>query len=249
MIVSIESPADLAALQHIGQIVGEILQVLRASVQPGVTTAKLDAIAGEEMKKRGAQSSPKVVYQFPGEMCISVNDEVVHGVPGSRQLKNGDIVKLDLTAQKDGYVADACISVAVGEISGRAQKLMACAERAFQQALTVARAGNAVNEIGRIVEHEVRRNGFDVVRALTGHGVGRTIHEKPEVANYYEPRNRAMLTEGLVLTIEPIITAGRDDIYTAADRWTVKTRDRAISAHFEHTLVITEGDPIILTAA
>lgn len=247
--MSIESPSDLAALRHIGQIVGEILQLLRAAVRPGISTAKLDALAGEELDKRGAESSPKLVYEFPGEMCISVNDEVVHGVPGSRRLEDGDIVKLDLTAQKDGYVADACISVAVGEVSGRAQKLMACAERAFRQALTVARAGHAVNEIGRAVEQEVRRGGFDVVRALTGHGVGRTIHEKPEVANYYEPRNRAMLTNGLVLTIEPIITAGRDDVYTAADRWTVKTRDRAISAHFEHTLVITAGDPIILTAA
>ena len=247
--MSIESPADLAALKHIGQIVGEILQVLREAVRPGISTGELDALAGAEMHKRGAQSSPKLVYQFPGEMCISVNDEVVHGVPGSRRLEEGDIVKLDLTAQKSGYVADACISVAVGEVSGRAQKLMACAERAFQQALAVARAGNAVNEIGRAVEQEVRRNGFDVVRALTGHGVGRTIHEKPEVANYYEPRNRAELTDGLVLTIEPIITAGRDDIYTASDQWTVKTRDRAMSAHFEHTLVITAGNPIILTAA
>jgi methionyl aminopeptidase len=247
--MSIESPADLAALKHIGQIVGEILQVLRAAVRPGITTGELDALAGEEMRKRAAESSPKLVYQFPGEMCISVNDEVVHGVPGSRRLDEGDIVKLDLTAQKNGYVADACISVAVGEVSGRAQKLMACAERAFQQALAVARAGTVVNEIGRAVEHEVRRSGFEVVRALTGHGVGRTIHEKPEVANYFEPRNRAMLSEGLVLTIEPIITAGRDDVYTAADRWTVKTRDRALSAHFEHTLVITAGEPIILTTA
>jgi methionyl aminopeptidase len=247
--MSIESPADLAGLQHIGKIVGEILQILRAVVRPGVSTAELDAIAGDEMRTRGAASSPKLVYEFPGEMCISVNDEVVHGVPGSRRLQEGDIVKLDLTAQKDGYVADACISVAVGEVSGRAQKLMACAERAFHQALVVARAGVAVNEVGRAVEHEVRRSGFEVVRALTGHGVGRTIHEKPEVANYYEPRNRAVLSDGLVLTIEPIITAGRDDVYTAADRWTVKTRDRALSAHFEHTLVITAGEPIILTAA
>ena len=247
--MSIESPADLAALRHIGKIVGEILQTLRAAVRSGVTTAELDALAGAEMKKRGARSSPKLVYQFPGEMCISVNDEVVHGVPGSRRLCEGDIVKLDLTAQKDGYVADACISVPVGEVSGRAQKLMSCAERAFQKALTAARAGNPVNEIGRVVEAEVRSSGFEVVRALTGHGVGRTIHEKPEVANYYEPRNRAMLTDGLVLTIEPIITAGRDDVYTASDQWTVKTRDRALSAHFEHTLVITQAEPIILTTA
>jgi methionyl aminopeptidase len=245
--MSIESPADLAALRHIGQIVGEILQTLRAAVRPGVTRAELDALAGAEMKKRGAQSSPKLVYQFPGEMCISVNDEVVHGVPGSRRLHEGDIIKLDLTAQKDGYVADACISVAVGEISGRAQKLMSCAERAFQKALGSARAGNPVNAIGRAVEQEVLNSGFQVVRALTGHGVGRTIHEKPEVANYFEPRNRAMLTDGLVLTIEPIITAGSDDVYTSADQWTVKTRDRALSAHFEHTLVITDSEPLILT--
>ncbi len=247
--MSIESPADLAGLRAIGQIVGQILQTLKAAVRAGVTTADLDRLAAAELRRHGAESSPKLVYGFPGELCISVNDEVVHGVPGARRLNDGDIVKLDLTAQKDGYVADACISVPVGEVSARARNLMACAERAFHGALEAARAGNRVNEIGRAVETEVRRGGFHVVRELSGHGVGRTIHEAPEVTNYFEPRNQAVLTEGLVITIEPIITAGRDAVYTAADKWTVKTSDRALSAHFEHTLVITGKAPLILTQA
>ncbi len=246
--MSIESERDLAGLREIGGIVADVLRLMRAAVRPGITTAALDAIAEAGFQRRGAQSSPRAVYRFPGATCISVNDEVVHGIPGSRALLPGDIVKLDVTAQKDGYVADACVSVAVPPASDETRRLIACAERAFRKAMKVARAGKRLNEIGAAVENEVRRSGFSVVRELCGHGVGHTIHEPPTVANYYDPRARQPLTEGLVITVEPIITAGEDSVRTAADGWTVQTLDGARAAHFEHTLVITRGEPLILTA-
>ena len=246
--MSIDTEQDLAGLKAIGAIVAAVLKAMKAAVRPGVTTSELDAIAARLFAEHGATSSPKAVYRFPGETCISVNDEVVHGIPGGRVLRVGDVVKLDVTAQKDGYVADACVSVAVGEADDATRRLIACAERAFRKATKVARAGHRLNEIGAAVEQTVRRSGFDVVRELCGHGVGRTIHEAPTVANYYNPSDSARLTAGLVITIEPIITAGKDAVHTAPDGWTVRTNDHARAAHYEHTIVITDGEPIILTA-
>jgi methionyl aminopeptidase len=246
--MSIESQRDLEGLKAIGAIVAEVLRVLRAAVRPGISTGELDVLAAREFERRGAKSSPRVVYGFPGEVCISVNDEVVHGVPGQRQLEEGDLVKLDVTAQKNGYVADAAITVAVGYASARSRALAACAERAFRSAMQVARAGRRVCDIGAAVEDEVRRSGFTVLRDLTGHGVGRTIHEPPSVPNYFDPSATQPLTEGLVITVEPIISWGRNAILTGGDGWTVRTADRARAAHYEHTLVITKSEPILLTA-
>jgi methionyl aminopeptidase len=178
---------------------------------------------------------------------ISVNDEVVHGIPGTRQLEAGDLVKLDVTVEKDGYVADAARTVIVESGSDVARRLIACARDAFAAALSVARAGTKVNQIGRVVESTVRARGFSVVRGLGGHGVGRTIHEAPSVPNEYDPWQRDMLTEGLVLTIEPIISAGSDRIRQDRDGWTTRTSDGSLAAHHEHTLVITRDRPVVLT--
>ena len=246
--MSIDGELDLAGLKEIGRIVAQTIRAMQAAVRPGVSTGELDQVAAREFRKHGAVSSPRRVYAFPGETCISVNDEVVHGVPGARVLADGDIVKLDVTAEKNGYVADACVSVPVGDVSEQTRRLIACAERAFHKAAKVARAGHRLNQIGAAVEREVRRSGFRVVRELCGHGVGRTIHEPPTIPNYYDPQLRQPLTNGLVLTIEPIITAGHDAVHTAGDRWTIRTDDGARSAHYEHTLVITNGAPILLTA-
>ncbi len=246
--MSIETQQDYLGLKEIGAIVSCVLQAMRSAVRPGVTTSELDAIAARELSEAGAVSAPRQVYRFPGETCISVNDEVVHGVPGHRTLEDGDVVKLDVTAQKNGYVADACISVPVGNVDPATTRLIACAERAFRKAAKVASAGRRLNEIGAAVEQTVRRSGFEVVRELCGHGVGRTIHEAPTVLNYYDSFAREKLTEGLVITIEPIITAGHDSVSTSDDGWTVRTRDGARSAHFEHTVIITSGEPVILTA-
>ena len=247
--MSIHSAEELAHLRAIGSIVAGTLRKMAAAVHPGITTAELDEIAKREFEKQGAQSSPVAVYNFPGATCISVNSEVVHGIPGGTTLRAGDLVKLDVTAQKDGYVADAAISVTVEPASVTSKRLAACAQSAFHKALGAARAGNRVSAIGRAVEREVKDCGFEVLRQWCGHGVGRSIHEAPTVPNYYDPGDREVLTEGLVITIEPIITAGRDTSYVSDDGWTVITGDGALSAHHEHTIVITKGAPIVLTAA
>jgi len=247
--MSIETPADLRALRGAARITRMTLDALAAEVRVGVTTGELDAIAGRIFKREGARSAPAIVYGFPGHVLISVNDEIVHGIPGPRILRDADLVKLDVTVEKDGYVADAARTVVVGSGSATAEALIACAEQAFQAALDVARAGTRVNEIGRAVAHEVTRRGFTVVRGLAGHGVGRTIHESPAVPNEYDPNQRDVLTEGLVLTIEPMISAGSARTIQGPDGWTVRTRDGSLSAHYEHTLVITRDRPMILTAA
>jgi len=247
--MSIRSEAELRKLRTIGKIVRATLDEMSAAVRPGVTTAELDRIGAAVLERNGAESSPPRVYGFPGFTCISVNEEAIHGIPGHRVLREGDLVKLDVTAEKDGFVADAAVTVGVGSISTEAEALANCAERSFREALQVAKAGNRVYEIGRMVEREVRRCGFSVIRELCGHGVGRTIHEEPSVPNFHDTRCRSRLTEGLVITIEPIIAAGRGTACVKADKWTVCTVDRSLTAHYEHTLVITNGAPMLLTAA
>jgi methionyl aminopeptidase len=247
--LSIETAADWAGLRAAGRVVHVTLETLEPHVRPGITTVELDAIAAEMCARHGARSAPAMVYGFPGTVLISVNDEVVHGVPGRRRLANGDLVKLDVTLEKDGYVADAARTVTVGAAGDLAHRLKACAEEAFTAALVVARAGNRVSAIGRAVETEVRRRGFTVIRSLQGHGVGRTIHEPPSVPNYFDRSQRDVLTDGLVITIEPIICAGAEQVVELEDGWTIRTRDRSLAAHHEHTIVITPHEPLILTAA
>jgi methionyl aminopeptidase len=246
--MSIESKADLEGVTEAGRVTSETLDALARHVREGVTTAELDAIAAEVLARNGARPAPAIVYGFPGTVLISVNDEIVHGVPGRRRLGRGDLVSLDVTVEKDGYVADAARSVIVGDGSRMARELIAAAEAALAAALAVARAGVRVNEIGRAVQNEVRRRGFSVVRGLCGHGVGRTIHESPEVPNVYDRAQRDVLTEGLVLTIEPMITAGSSAAVQGQDGWTLRTRDGSLAAHCEHTLVITRERPLILAA-
>jgi methionyl aminopeptidase len=247
--VSINTPEELASMRAVGEIVRRMLEAMKQAVRPGVTTAELDEVGGKVMREHGAQSAPQLVYKFPGVNCISVNDEAVHGIPGERTLREGDLVKLDVTVEKDGFIADAAITVPVGEVAEESGRLIACAEEAFSKAMLVARAGFRVSDIGRAVEKEVRRNGFSVIRDLGGHGIGRTIHEPPRVPNFPDPQANQILTEGLVITVEPIIAAGSGRAVVAKDGWTVLTADHRPSAHYEHTLVITKGEPILLTAA
>jgi methionyl aminopeptidase len=247
--VSINTPEELEKMRAAGAVVRRMLEAMKRSVRAGMTTAELDEVGAGVMRENGAQSAPQLVYKFPGVNCISLNDEAVHGIPGNRTVKEGDLLKLDVTVEKDGFMADAAETVAVGEISAENQRLIACAERAFHKAMLVARAGFRVSEIGRVVEKEVRRTGFSVIRDLGGHGIGRTIHEEPRVPNYADPQASQILTEGLVITVEPIIAAGSGRTLVAKDGWTVCTADRRPSAHYEHTLVITKREPILLTAA
>jgi len=246
--MSIESDGDLDGMREAGRVTTATLDALQHAVQEGITTGELDAIAKDVLDRNAARSAPALVYGFPGTVLISVNDEIVHGIPGSRRLKAGDLVSLDVTIEKDGLVADAARSVIVGEGSLIARDLIAAAESSLRAALQVARAGRPVNEIGRAVQNEVRRRGFSVVRGLCGHGVGRTIHEEPQVPNVYDRALRDVLSEGLVLTIEPMITAGSSYPVQSPDGWTIKTKDGSLAAHCEHTLVITKGMPLILAA-
>jgi methionyl aminopeptidase len=246
--VSIETRQDWKGLRRAGRVARITLDALSRHVRAGVRTRDLDALAARVFRQARAHSAPAAVYGFPGTVLISVNDEVVHGVPGERILRDGDLVKLDVTVEKDGYIADAARTVTVGAPGGRGSRLIACAKSAFDSALLVARAGNRVNEIGRVVEREIRRHGCSVVRGLTGHGVGRTIHEEPSVPNQYHAFQRDVLTEGLVLTIEPLVCDGSGEAVEDEDGWTIRTRDGSLSAHYEHTLVITRAEPILLTA-
>jgi methionyl aminopeptidase len=245
--MSIESPTDWKGLRAVASVARLVLDTLVGRARPGITTGELDAAAAQLIAVHGARSAPALEYGFPGTVLISVNDEIVHGIPGPRRIAGGDIVKIDVTLEKDGYVADAARSVVVPPGSRLAHRLVACATAAFDAALAVAQAGVRVNEIGRAVEREVARRGFSVVAGLAGHGVGRAIHEPPSVPNQYDRLQRDVLTEGLVLTIEPMISAGSPRLVEDPDGWTLRTRDGSLSAHYEQTLVITRGAPIVLT--
>ena len=247
--MSIKSESDWRGLRRAADVARETLDALEQAVRAGITTLDLDRIAAAIFSRRGARSAPALVYGFPGTVLISVNDEIVHGVPGARRLAAGDLVKLDVTVEKNRYVADAARTVIVGGGTDEAARLRACAVAAFEASLTVARAGNRVSEIGRVVEREVRRGGFTVVRGLSGHGVGRTIHEPPTVHNCYVASQRDVLEDGMVLTIEPLVSAGSADAVQDDDGWTLRTSDGSLAAHHEHTLVITNGAPVLLTAA
>lgn len=247
--MSIRSHWEFEKLRIIGRIVRRALDATAAAVRPGISTRELDETGARVLADAGAESAPPKVYGFPGSLCISVNDEAIHGIPGERVIQSGDLVKLDLVAEKDGFYADAAVTVQVGETSETAAALVRCAESAFRRGAGVAHAGNRISEIGRAVEQETRRCGFEVMRELCGHGVGRTIHEPPSVPNFHDPRSRTRLTEGLVITIEPIIASGSRRGILQRDRWTVRTADGSLSAHYEHTVVITKAAPILLTAA
>lgn len=247
--MSIESEKDLEGMKRAGRVVALALKAMREAVREGVTTAELDAVAAGVLARHGARSAPKSVYGFPGTACISVNDEAVHGVPGPRALRKGDVVTLDVTAELDGYFADSAVTVGVPPVAPVARALLECAEAAFWRALKAVRAGQPLARVGGAVESEVERRGFHVLRELCGHGIGRGIHEPPEVVNFYDRFDRTRLTEGLVIALEPIVAVSTERTRTAADRWTVLSADGSLTAHFEHTLVVTRDRPVLLTAA
>jgi methionyl aminopeptidase len=247
--VSIDDPDELAALRAAGRVVAEAIREMARRVRPGVTTADLDEVAAQVFARHGARSGPQLDYDFPGTVCISVDDEAVHGIPSRRRLREGQLVKLDVTAELDGFYADAAISVPVGRVSPRVARMAATAQAALRRGLGAARAGAPVNAIGAAVQAEAERRGCAVLGELTGHGIGRSIHEEPTVPNVYVPGLDAPLAEGTVITIEPILGLGSHEVRSAGDGWTILTADGAPSAHAEHTLVVSAGEPLVLTAA
>jgi methionyl aminopeptidase len=247
--MTIHSSAELDGMTEIGRLVGLALREMQQAAQPGITTAELDNAGASFLRKHGARSAPQLTYDFPGFNCISINEQIVHGVPGPRKLREGDVVKIDVTAELGGYIADSAVTLVLPPASQRAFDLRDCAAAAFDGALGKVRAGKRLCEIGRAVEREVARRGFSVVRELTGHGVGRAVHEKPNVPNFYIPEVRDTLREGLVLAVEPIISEKPASIVEEPDGWTLRTHNRCLAAHYEHTVVVTQGEPLVLTAA
>ncbi len=243
----VTQPEEISALQEIGEIVAGTIQVMANAAQPGISTAQLDEIGAAYMQRHGAKSAPQKVYDFPGATCLSVNGGTVHGVPNDRPLQPGDLLTIDVTAERHGFIADAAITIQLPPETELGQQLITAARAALRKALLVARADTPVNAVGRVVEREVRRRGFTVIPQLTGHGVGRTIHEDPTVPNFYHHRYNQLLTDGMVVAIEPIISAGNGKIVTEKDGWTISTADDSLSAHFEHTVIITPEKPIIIT--
>lgn len=247
--MTITTEAELQGMQRAGQVVAETLRTLKAAVQPGVTPAELDALAGEVFAHYGAQSAPRMTYDAPVNVFISVNDDIVHGLPTRRPLAAGDVVSIDVTPSVNGYIADAAVTVAVPPAAPAVLRLIECTEAAFEAGMTAARAGQPVHAIGRAIETEVNRRGLTVLRELFGHGVGRAIHEDPNVPNYYRAADRSTLHEGLVIAVEPMVSTGRSHrVRTRRDGWTLRTTDGGLAAHFEHTVMITQGQPLILTA-
>ena len=247
--MTIDSEQDLQGLKRAGHVVALALKAMAAAVRPGITTAELDAIGGQVLAEHGAHSAPRLVYNFPGETCISINNEAAHGIPGERALAAGDLVNLDVSAELDGYFADAALMAPVPPISPTQHNLLRCTELALRKAINVARAGAPVNAIGKAIEEQANRCGFTTLLDLGGHGVGRTIHEEPhDVACFYNRSDQRVLQEGTVLTIEPFLTTGGRNVVTDKENgWTLRTVDGSLSAQFEHTLVITKGKPVIVT--
>jgi methionyl aminopeptidase len=248
MAIIVKSRDEREKMREAGHMVAEILAKLRSAVRPGITTADLDVIAAAELKQRGARASFLGYHGYPASVCTSVNDEVVHGIPGKRVLKDGDIISIDFGAIYNGWHGDSAITVPVGEVSSEVKHLLKVTEDALYHGIAAARAGNRVQDIGRAVQSFVEAEGFSVVRQYGGHGVGRSMHEDPQVLNYIEPGYpNPLLRPGMVIAIEPMVTLGEKETQVLLDKWTVVTADGSYAAHFEHTVAITEGDADILT--
>lgn len=240
-------PVDIAGMRSACKAAAEVLNGVATAVQPGRTTKELDELAAELIKKAGGKS-PFLGYKgFPGHICVSVNEEVVHGIPSSRRVQYGDIVSLDVGIILNGYVGDNATTVAVGVVERRTQELLTVTDRALYAGIDRARAGNRVGDISQAVQTMIEAHGFTVVREFVGHGVGRKMHEEPQIPNFVQADRGPKLKPGMTLAIEPMINAGVSEVRMLSDGWTVVTADNAPSAHFEHTVLVTEGEPEILT--
>ena len=244
------SDRELEKMHEANAIVMRTLEKLEASIEPGITTAELDRIAAESLEREGARAAFKGYRGFPASLCVSVNDEVVHGIPSSRKkLEEGDVVSLDLGAIVDGYFGDNAITVGVGELPEHLGKLLRVTEEAMYKGIGAMEAGNHVSDIGYAVQSHVERHGYSVVREFVGHGIGRALHEDPPVPNYVQAGRDPRLANGMCLAIEPMVTSGGHHVKTLRDEWTVVTADGSFSAHFERSVAITESGPWILAQA
>ena len=248
--VTLKSRSELDTMRAAGRIVFGVLQELKRHVRPGISTWELDRLAEEYIRGQGGIPSFKGLYGFPATLCTSINEEIVHGIPSKKRvLGEGSLFTADVGVQVDGLHADSAYTYAVGEVSPEAQRLLKVTEESLYTGIKEARAGNHVGDIGHAVQNVAEGAGFGVVRELVGHGIGRTFHEEPQVPNYGRPKRGPLLKVGMTIAIEPMITAGDPATRTLDDKWTVVTLDGSLSAHFEHTVAITESGPVILTTA
>jgi methionyl aminopeptidase len=247
--VSVDTPQQLDGLRRAGRLVAATLAMLKGAVRPGVSTGELDQLAADYLAANGARSGPIITYGYPGATCISVEDQVVHGIPGKRRLRPGQLVTLDVAAEVDGFHADAATTVAVGPTNRRREKLMSATRDTLAAGIRAAQPGATLAHVGGEIERAASARGFRVFRELTGHGIGLGLHEEPTVYNWAAPGATRELTPGLVITIEPMLTAGTPHLVLDCDGWTVRTVDRSPAAHEEHTIMVSEGGPVVLTAA
>ena len=243
----IKSPGEVAIMKQAGRIVATILQRLKEEVKPGIKTCQLDSVAAKELKRTGAKASFKGYQGFPANLCVSVNNEIVHGIPGNMILNDGDIVSLDFGAFYNGFHGDAAITVGVGEISLQALELLAVTEEALMAGIKAARCGARLGDVSAAIQSYVETRGFSVVREYSGHGVGRDLHEDPLVPNFGICGEGPMLQKGMTLALEPMVTVGDWRTRLCDNQWTVVTADGSLSAHFEHTVAISDSEPEVLT--
>jgi methionyl aminopeptidase len=244
-----KSEQEIEAMARAGRVVADTLALVGESLRPGVTTRELDAIAEEYIRSEGGAPTFKGYHGFPASICTSPNSMVVHGIPGEYRIEDGDLLSVDVGVTLNDFVADSAYTFAVGHVSDETQRLLDVGQAALEAGIAEARPGNHVGDISAAVQRTVEEAGFSVVKSLVGHGVGRSMHEEPQIPNWGEPGRGPLLASGMTLAIEPMINAGSADVFVADDRWSISTDDGALSAHFEHTVAVTEGGPRILTLA
>lgn len=246
--MTLNNDEDLRGMQAIGRLCGNVLQHMGASIRPGMTTAELDLIGRRLLEEAGARSAPEACYEFPGATCISVNEEVAHGIPGHRVIAEGDLVNIDVSAELDGYFADTGASFTVGRVAPNVDRLCRDGKRAMWVGLKEIKAGRPLSAIGNAIGAFARKNRYTLVSNLASHGVGRSLHEEPsEIATWPDPREKRMMTDGLVFTVEPFLSLGANWAENGDDDWTLYSEPRAPTVQFEHTVVATKNGPLILT--
>ncbi|ADU52352.1 methionine aminopeptidase, type I [Thermaerobacter marianensis DSM 12885] len=247
--IELKSEREIRLMREAGRIVAAVLRELAAALRPGITTADLDRLAERLIREAGAEPAFKGYQGFPASICTSINDEVVHGIPSAhRVIREGDVVSIDVGARYQGYYGDSAATFAVGTVPEEVRRLLEVTRQSLAAGIAAARAGNRLGDIGHAVQQHVEAAGFSVVRDYAGHGIGRAMHEDPQVPNYGRPGTGLRLRPGLVIAIEPMVNAGGHAVKTDPDGWTVRTVDGSLSAHFEHTVLITGGEPEVLTA-
>ena len=243
-----KSPSELAKMRAASQVVAQVLDELASMVAPGVSTADLDAAAESKVRALGAEPAFKGYRGYPATLCASVNEQVIHGIPSKTALKAGDIISLDMGVKLDGYYGDSAVTVAVGAVGDDIARLLRVTQEALERGIAQVKVGGRISDIGHAIQQHVEAHGFSVVREFVGHGIGASLHEEPQIANYGEPGRGPRLAEGMTLAIEPMVNMGRAAVKVLSDGWTAVTKDGSLSAHFEHTVAVTKDGPLVLTA-